>query len=55
MRQESDGDIVPTKKDIEKGEQMFKDLLELVGEDNEYAQDFKDSIKTLKRSKKSAK
>jgi len=54
MRQQEDGDIVPTKKDIEKGEQVFKDLLELVGEDNEYAQDFKDSIKTLKRSKKSA-
>ena len=49
MRKQEDGDIKPTK------DAMFKDLLELVGEDNEYAQDFKDSIKTLKRSKKGAK
>ena len=55
MRKQEDGDIKPTKEDIESAEQLFTDLLELVGEHSEYTDDFRDSIKSLKRRKKRAK
>ena len=49
MRQQEDGDIKPTKKDMKEADNLFKDLLDLVGEHSEYAQDFKSGREDMKK------
>ena len=54
MRDERDGDIEPTLEDMEAAKEMLTNLLELVGEDDEHAQQLKNDIRTLKRNIKKA-
>ena len=48
MRDERDGDIEPTIEDMEAAKKMLTDLLELVGEEDEYASNLKHDINQLK-------
>ena len=54
MRQERDGDIEPTLEDMEAAKEMLTNLLELVGENDEHANQLKNDINTLKRNIKKA-
>ena len=49
MRDERDGDIEPTIEDMEAAKKMLTDLLELVGEEDEYASNLKHDINQLKK------
>tara|TARA_R100000742_G_C4202680_1_gene31324 strand:+ start:279 stop:449 length:171 start_codon:yes stop_codon:yes gene_type:complete len=50
MRDERDGDIEPTKEDMEAAKKMMTDLLELIGEDDPHAKQLQNEIRTLKRN-----
>ena len=47
MRQEKDGDIEPTIEDMVAAKKMLTDLLELVGENDEYVSNLKHDIEQL--------
>ena len=49
MRDERDGDIEPTIKDMVAAKKMLTDLLELVGENDEYASNLKHDINQLEK------
>ena len=47
MRDERDGDIIPKKEDMMEAYKVLKNLLELIGEDDEHAQQLKNDMKQL--------
>ena len=49
MRDERDGDIEPTIEDMVAAKKMLTDLLELVGENDEYASNLKHDINQLEK------
>ena len=49
MRDERDGDIEPTKEDMEEAKKMLTDLLELIGENDPHAAQLMIDIKQLEK------
>ena len=49
MRRPEDGDIKPTKKAMKEAYDVLANIVELIGDDDEYASDLKNDMEEIKK------
>ena len=49
MRKPEDGDIKPTKKAMKEAYDVLANIVELIGDDDEYASDLKNDMEKIKK------